>query len=194
MPPRMHRCPACGHGIVTPVVATTAASEPIEQVALRQLAIDLDGCHDDCWRFFEVLFASPRRTGIDRAKSLANELGVVPSTLIGRFYRAGLPSTKRYVQFAGFVHAARLLESQHLSLDAVAYEMGASSPQSFNRSFRLALELSAGEFRRAYTGETMLARFREELVLPYRERLLAFHPLLVVAISTGVRVCQAGAA
>jgi hypothetical protein len=39
------------------------------------------------------------------------------------------------------------------------------------------LGVGAAEFRRTYDAERMLALFREELVVPYRERLRRFAPL-----------------
>jgi hypothetical protein len=39
------------------------------------------------------------------------------------------------------------------------------------------LGCAALEFRRRYNGEGMLERMRNELILPYRETLMAFQPL-----------------
>jgi hypothetical protein len=39
------------------------------------------------------------------------------------------------------------------------------------------LGITAGEFRRRYPFAIAVARFRSTLLTPYRDRLLAFHPL-----------------
>jgi len=126
-----------------------------------------------CMRFFRAVF-SPRVTG---AKLLAAELAVCPSTLVSRFYRAGLPSPKRYVATARLAWAAHLAESPALSVAAIALRLEASSPQSFGRTVRTMTGMTAAQFRRAYTGATMLDHFRATLVMPYRDTLRTFDPL-----------------
>ena len=124
-------------------------------------------------RFLEASF-SPR---ILSAKQVARSLGVCPSTLMSRFFRAGLPSPKSYVAQAALVWAAYLGESPGLSLNAIAHRMDASSPQSFGRMVRILVGVSAGEFRRRFDGVAMLERFRANLIDPYREMLRTFDPL-----------------
>jgi hypothetical protein len=58
----------------------------------------------------------------------------------------------------------------------VAFQLEYSSPQSFSRHLHVILDLSASEFRRRYTGDSMFERFREELILPYRGQLNTFDP------------------
>jgi AraC-like DNA-binding protein len=86
-------------------------------------------------------------------------------------------SPKRYLAFARLARAARLLENRSATLAAVADELEYSSPQSFGRHVRMLLGVGAAEFRRTYDAARMLALFREELVVPYRERLRRFVPL-----------------
>lgn len=147
----------------------------IERFALGKLALDLPGAPDDCWRFFELLFQHPPRVYTIRAVS--QHLRVLPSTLMSRFHRAGLPAPKRYLAQARLVQAARLFENPGLSVAAVANHLDYSSPQSFGRHVRTLLGMTAIQFRTRYDGEGMLQRFREELVLPYVDVLRKFSPL-----------------
>lgn len=147
----------------------------IQREALSQLALDLAGAHPECWRFFEALFTAPPRLSTVRALSI--ELGVLPSTLMSRFFRAGLPAPKRYLAQARLVRAARLFENPGFSIANVANHLDYSSPQSFGRHVRTLLDLTAGEFRRRFDGERMLRHFRETLVLPHSTALRQLRPL-----------------
>jgi hypothetical protein len=59
----------------------------------------------------------------------------------------------------------------------VANVLDYSSPQSFGRHVRTMLQVTAVDFRRKYTGQRMLDRFREELIIPYLPTLRVFAPL-----------------
>jgi AraC-like DNA-binding protein len=150
-------------------------SRDVSRLALAQLSTDLAGAHPDCWRFFEVLFGPPN--GIDTIRSLSRYLGVIPSTLMSRFFRARLPAPKRYLATARLVRAAQLFENPGLSISNVANRLDYSSPQSFSRHVRGLIHLTAVEFRQRYDGEGMLQRFRADLVLPYLTTLRTFTPL-----------------
>ncbi len=156
-------------------VLVAGRADDIERLALGQLALDLVGAPDDCWRFFEALFKGSPRVATVRA--LAARLEVVPSTLMSRFFRARLPAPKRYLASARLVQAARLFENPGLSVANVADHLDYSSPQSFGRHVRTMLRMTAVAFRQRYDGEGMLQRFREELVLPYAPILWTFRPL-----------------
>jgi AraC-like DNA-binding protein len=150
--------------------------DEIRRLALGQLATDLAGAPEDCWRFFESLFGSG--TGVSTVRALARQLSVLPSTLMSRFFRAGLPAPKRYLAFARLVRAARLFENPGLSIANVSNHLDYSSPQSFGRHVRTLMSTTALEFRRRYDGEGMLHYFREQLVLPYATTLRQFRPLV----------------
>src|SRR5262249_34218902 len=153
--------------------------DSIQRRALGQLAIDLTGATDDCWRFFEALFtASPR---VSTVRALAQHLAVLPSTLMSRVFRAGLPAPKRYLATARLLRAARLFENPGFSVANVSNHLDYSSPQSFGRHVRTLLELTAVEFRRRYNGDTMLQHFREALVLPHMDTLRTLRPLTALA-------------
>jgi AraC-like DNA-binding protein len=149
----------------------------LEREVLAQLALDLAGATKDCWRFFELLFsASPRVLAV---RQLATELGVLPSTLLSRFFRANLPAPKRYLSLARLIRAAKLFENAGFSVANVANNLEYSSPQSFGRHVRIVMRMSPVQFRKSFDSEKMTTFFREELVLPYREILRTFSPVAV---------------
>jgi AraC-like DNA-binding protein len=142
---------------------------------LGQLAVDLAGAPDDCWRFFETIFTCSPRVG--NVRLLARHLEVMPSTMMSRFFRAGAPTPKRYLAMARLVRAARLFENAGFSIANVANHLDYSSPQSFGRHVRTLLHITAGEFRERYDGASMFTRFRADLVLPYADALRKLRPL-----------------
>ncbi len=154
---------------------TDECGNSVQRLALGQLARDLEGASSDCWRFFEALFLSP--PSVCTVRRLARDLGVLPSTLMSRFFRAGLPAPKRYLSMARLVRAAHLFENAGFSVANVANHLEYSSPQSFGRHVRTLLRLTAVEFRDRYDGAGMVERFRQELVLPNLERLRRLSPL-----------------
>jgi AraC-like DNA-binding protein len=152
--------------------------EPSSPVAARVLgALDRDivDVPPDCRLFFEVVIrqAPELRT----VKRLAEVLRVVPSSLMSRFYRTNLPSPKTYLANARLLHAAYLFRNGGLSIADIANRLDYSSPQSFGRHLRALLGVTAGEFRRRLPFDAAVGRFRQRFVAPYRDRLLAFHPL-----------------
>src|SRR5262245_66091920 len=96
---------------------------------------------------------------------------------MSRFFRAGLPSPKRYATFARLVWAAHFADSTDASYRAIAYRLGASSSQSFGRTLRAFLGMTVTEFREVFTGRAMLDHFRAHLVSPYLDALRGFDPL-----------------
>ena len=166
-------------------VLLTDRSSDVNRLALAQLSIDLAGAHPDCREYFEMLFSLP--SGVGTVRSLARYLGVVPSTLMSRFFRAKLPAPKRYLAMTRLIQAAQLFENPGLSVANVANRLDYSSPQSFGRHVRGLIHLTAVEFRQKYDGEGMLQRFREDLILPYLPRLRTFAPLSVALIRPAER-------
>lgn len=169
------RSPAGWHQLRT--VLSAEATMDVDRAMLALLRKDLDGVADDCWRFFEEVFSSEFRAVTIR--QLSRRLGVLPSTLTSRFFRAHLPAPKRFLAFARLIRAARLFENPGLSISDVANHLEYSSPQSFGRHVRTLLQMTAGEFRRSYDGQEMIDRFREELVLPNRDNLRRLRPLVM---------------
>jgi AraC-like DNA-binding protein len=156
------------------VLRTEAVGE-IERLALARLAVDLAGVTDDCWLFFETILRDAR--AVSTVRQLSERLGIVPSTLVSRFFRLGVPTPKRYLAYVRLMRAAKLCENPGLSIANVANHLEYSSPQTFGRHVRTVLALSTTEFRRRYDGEGMLERFRAELIVPYRDRLMRLRPL-----------------
>lgn len=152
--------------------------DSMQRRALSQLAVDLQGATADCWRFFEALFMAP--PSVSTVRGLAQYLAVLPSTLMSRFFRAGLPAPKRYLAVSRLVRAARLFENPGFSVANVANHLDYSSPQSFGRHVRSILGATAVEFRRRYDGAAMLLYFRENLVLPHLDELRRLKPLTAI--------------
>jgi len=152
-------------------------STSIESVAIRRIRTDLTGANDDCLRFFDELFLAPR--SLTTVLQMARRLGVVPTTFMSRFFRAGIPAPKKYLATARLVRAARLLENPGYSLTQVAFLLEYSSPQSFSRHVMHSLQCGAAEFRKTYSGEAMLEHMRQRLILPYQQKLIAFLPVEV---------------
>lgn len=146
-----------------------------QRTILGQLALDLASAPEDCRRFFEMLFTCSPRVG--NVRMLCENLCVVPSTMMSRFYRAGAPAPKRYLATARLVRAARLFENTGFSIANVSNHLDYSSPQSFGRHVRTLLHMTAGDFRARYDGCGMFERFRGELILPYLTVLRELQPL-----------------
>ena len=153
----------------------SARGNDIQRHALGQLALDLTSAPADCLSFFEALFMAPPHVSTVRA--LSRHLGVLSSTLMSRFFRAQLPAPKRYLAVARLVRAARLFENPGFSIANVANHLDYSSPQSFGRHVRTLMGITAMDFRARYDGEGMFMHFREQLVLPYLDRLRHLRPL-----------------
>lgn len=143
--------------------------------AVAELARGQDGvgCTTGWRRFLAAAFSPHAGT----VKQVARELGIGTSTLTSRFFRADLPSPKRYVTFARLVWAAHLGETPGLSVNAISMRLDASSPQSFGRTVRTVTGMTAAQFLRSVDGSAMLARFRGLLIEPYRHVLITFDPL-----------------
>ncbi len=155
------------------VVADPAS--PLGASILSHTMSALAGVTVDSRRFFEVLIrVAP---GVPTVRELAQRLGVQPSTFMSRFFRARLPSPKRYLAAVRLVYAAGLLESAGLSLADVAYRLEYSSPQSFGRHVRSALGVTAAEYRRRYPFSVALEDFVARLVAPYCSSFRRFCPL-----------------
>jgi AraC-like DNA-binding protein len=108
---------------------------------------------------------------------LAPFLGVHPSTLMSRFFRAGLPSPKTYLSMTRLLYAAWYLNKPRVSVAATADALHFSSPQSFGRHVRTVLGVTAGEFRRKMSAQNALEHFVTRLVVPYMDTLREFRPI-----------------
>ncbi|MGQ0765286.1 MAG: helix-turn-helix domain-containing protein [Gemmatimonadota bacterium] len=151
-------------------------SSELRRKALGLVLHDLHSATSGGKRFFEVLFAVAPRTGTIR--ELATGLQVLPSTLMSRFFRAGLPAPKRYLSYARLIFASRMLENPGLSIGRVAVRLDYSSAQSFSRHVRTTIGMSATEFRARYDADGMVQLFRDHLVAPFVDCWSKFDPMV----------------
>ena len=153
-------------------------SQPASPVAARILARvvpALGQATEDVRTFFEaVARLAPVLTTV---RGLTRHLRLCTSTLMSRFYRAGLPSPKTYLAGMRLLHAADLFSNPGLSVSDVTYRLDYSSPQSFGRHLKAMLGVTAGEFRARFPFDVSLERYVDLLITPYRETLRAFCPL-----------------
>ena len=96
---------------------------------------------------------------------------------MSRFFRAGLPSPKRYLAATRLLHAAALFETPGMSISDVAYRLEYSSPQSFGRHVRAVVGMTAGEFRGRCGFEVAVTDFTTRLIVPFRAVFRSFRPL-----------------
>jgi len=150
-------------------------ASPVAASILARLYPVLAEVPEETRLFFEAIarLAPVLRT----VRGLARHLRVRPSTLMSRFYRAGLPSPKNYLAAMRLLHAAYHFQNSGLSVADVAYRLDFSSPQSFGRHLRAMLGVTAGEFRQRFPFDVALTRYIDLLIAPYRDILRAFHPL-----------------
>jgi AraC-like DNA-binding protein len=161
-------------------------ASPASAAILARVMPELDGAADDCRVCFQSLIRLA--PAVSTVRGLCRQFGVRPSTFMSRFFRAGLPSPKRYLATARLVYVAALLETRGLSVADVAYRLEYSSPQSFGRHLRALTGLTASAFRRGTTFRSALETFCSQLIVPFRATLRAFHPLNsdgVVALGRG---------
>jgi hypothetical protein len=64
-----------------------------------------------------------------------------------------------------------------MSISAIAARLNASSPQSFHRTVRTLMGMSAATFRREFDGPRALDYYCARLVRPYRDALSRFDPV-----------------
>lgn len=131
-------------------------------------------------QFFDTLVrVAPKVTTV---KVLASALQAHASTLMSRFFRASLPSPKRYLAEIRLVYAAALLDSPGASIADVAYRLDYSSPQSFGRHIRTIAGVPASEFRRS-SFSTVLNQYTTSLIVPYQATFRSFYPLGLTELS-----------
>ncbi len=152
----------------------TDSALTLRQHVASALAGDLEGAPEGCLRFFATLFTASG--DVTTVRAFATLLGVLPTTLMSRFFRVQLPAPKRYLAMARLVRAARLLENPGCTLTAAAHQLDYSSAQSFGRHVRGVLDMSTRELRQTQTGASLFDRFRAELVTPFRDVLISFCP------------------
>lgn len=147
----------------------------LQRLALGVMDVDLAEATTGCRQFFQAVFEFAPQTSTVRG--LSEILGVLPSTLMSRFFRYRLPAPKRYLAAARLMSAAQLFENPGLSIASVSNQLDYSSPQSFGRHVRVLMHMTPSRFRDTYDGEGMLEYYRRELILPHLPVLKQFDPL-----------------
>ena len=165
-------------------VLLSERTSDVQRVAMSRLALDLANAPAGARRFFSLLFDAAAKTPTIRG--FARTLGIVPGTLMSRFFQAQLPPPKRFLAYARLTCAARLFENPGVSVSSVAVQLDYSSPQSFSRHVRALLNMSAVEFRVRYDGDGMLDCFREQLVLRHLAAWQRFDPFGRSARTIGI--------
>lgn len=156
--------------IARPAPAPSAAA----RIAARLLPA-LGGPDTEAWALFDLLARlAPVLRSVAR---LARRLQLPRVALEARFRRAGLPAPKTYLAGMRLLHAAHLWLNPSLSLTAAVLALGYGWTGSLNRQVRASFGVTASEFRRRYPFPVLLERYVDRLIIPYREALLAFHPL-----------------
>ncbi len=154
-------------------ITACAKADAFVRDAITGVLDDIGDADDRCGRFVRALF-DPRVTS---AKQLAWSLGVLPTTLISWFFRAGLPSPKQYLAHARLVQTARLGEAPGLTLGDIAARMHASSPQAWHRFVKTSSGQTANTFRQSSSGGALLRVFREQFIHPHRDTLRALNAI-----------------
>lgn len=172
-------------------VLTERCGDILEELALDRVERRGNRMSVECRVFFETLVHASRR--VSSVRGLARELQILPSTLMSRFFRAGLPAPKRYLAMMRLCRAAYLFENGAFSIANVANHLEYSSPQSFGRHVKAIMRMTALEFRRTFSGQAMLDRFEAELIRPYERMFEEFHPLSMAKPGMpGKKITRAG--
>jgi len=138
------------------------------------LAPGLNGASEETQRFFERLVSeSPK---IRTVQELAAIIAVLPTTLISRFYRSGLPSPKRYLAETRLLYAAALFEDRSRSVSAVANDLEYSSSQSFGRHLYGLVGLTPTQFRWRLDLQHAVHSYVIRLIAPHKLKFSSFRP------------------
>src|SRR5690349_10244179 len=163
-------------------------ASPVAARILARLVPALAEATGEVRTFFEAV--ARLAPVLSTVRGLTRHLRVCSSTLMSRFYRAGLPSPKTYLAGMRLLHAAQLFANPGISVSDVAYRLDYSSPQSFGRHLKAMLGITAGEFRRRFPFDVALERYVDLLITPYRETLRAFCPLDAGSWDQGLNVTR----
>ena len=150
-------------------------TSPTAAAILGRVMPELGEAPADCRLCFETLIrVAP---GTPTVRALCRRYGLRAPSFVSRFFRAGLPSPKRYLSSLRLVYVAAMLETRGVSVADAAYQLEYSSPQSFGRHLKTATGLTAGAFRRSMPFTRALEEFHHQMIVPYRTALRAFRPL-----------------
>jgi AraC-like DNA-binding protein len=114
---------------------------------------------------------------VSSVKALAKGLGVRHSSLVSRFFRARLPSPKKYLAFTRLLYVAAILEDTRIPAAHAARRLNYSSPQSFMRHVREQLGVSVHDFRERYSFDDLASHVSFHTLTEYQDTLRWFRPL-----------------
>ena len=144
-------------------------------IVIREISATTDGSTIEMQQFLATLARwAPEITSV---LLLARRLGIDPSTLNSRFFRARLPAPRQFLVMTRLAYAAWFLETPAVSMAAVSELLRYSSPQSFGRHVRTTLGLTASRFRREVSLSRAMAHYKARLIEPYRATLEWFRPV-----------------
>lgn len=155
------------------------SNDTVEAMIFGQIRKALPNGSRGTMAFFDLLLRTSRLGG--SVRSMCEQLGLLPSTLMSRFFRAGLPAPRQYLTTIRLIRAAYLLQNPGFSIANVANHLHYSSPQSFGRHVRVMTGLSALTFRKQQTVESLVDEFLANLVLPFKRTFDTFEPLTTFA-------------
>lgn len=150
-------------------------TSPTAAAILGRVMPELAEAPADCRLCFETLIRVAPAT--PTVRDLCRRYGLRAPSFVSRFFRARLPSPKRYLTSLRLVYVAAMLEVRGVSVADAAYQLEYSSPQSFGRHLKVATGLTAGAFRRTMPFARALEEFHQQMIVPYRAALCAFRPL-----------------
>jgi AraC-like DNA-binding protein len=177
-----HLCPHCGN-LTAPKPTADADTRPMRVRVLERVAQEIEGCPEEAWRFFQILASTKHEYRFGTVKELAKEVGVHPSTLVSRFFRAGLPTPKDYLDGALLLRVLVFSKGGDVSVARVADELRCSSPQSLTRTVRRLTGKVASQFVRDTTLDAQIEHFITTLVRPYAHVWRTFSPLATVPLT-----------
>lgn len=145
----------------------------LERLAQELLLAAFDGELPAAGQFLAGLWSSKAPM---KGVGIARSAGINKSTLTSRFFRAGLPSPKRYAATTQLIRAVALLGEG--SGAEVALELGYSSPQHLSRHLRHELGCTVVQARSGRSAVALLDDFIESMVEPFTAELraLRFQP------------------
>lgn len=116
-------------------------------------------------------------------RKLASGMGIHQSSLTSRFYRARLPSPKKYLALVRLLYAAGVLEDVRVSAAQASRRLNYSSPQSFMRHVREQLGVSVHDFRERYSFTELASHVSFHTLSEHHETLRWFRPMNVPAMA-----------
>src|SRR5205814_10278091 len=138
-----------GWGRLRDLVAHPAS--PVAARILARVVPELADVPEDTRLFFEAL--ARLAPVLCTVRGRARPLRARPSTMMSRFYRAGLPSPKSYLAAMRLLHAAYLFQNPGLSVADIAYRLDFSSPQTFSRPLNTLLSVTARASRHRFPSD-----------------------------------------